>query len=125
MLFPKSGAAIATNNRALLGVDGYLVSHLMALEAKDAVLPEWLYYTVCQIDMMDYADNPGYPSLKKSVVERIPIPLPPLDEQRRIVARLEEQLASVEAARRQAEEMAEAAKAIPAALLRDAFAGAL
>ena len=32
LLFPKSGAAIMTNNRALLSVDSYIVSHLAAIE---------------------------------------------------------------------------------------------
>lgn len=124
-LFPKSGAAVATNNRALLTTDGYIVSHLMALETKTDVLPEWIYHLMCQVDMMAYADNTGYPSLKKSVVERISIPLPPLDEQRRIVGRLEEQLAAVEVARRQAQALTEAAASLAAALLRDAFAEVL
>ena len=123
VLFPKSGAAIATNNRALLTADGYMVSHLMALEPKERVSSEWIYHLLCRVDMMDYADNTGYPSLKKSVVERIEIPLPPLDEQRRIVARLNERMAAAERAVRAARATAEAAAALSASLLRDAFAG--
>ncbi len=52
------------------------------------------------------------------------IPLPPIDEQRRIVARLNEQMAVAERVKRAAEAQVEAAAAIPAALLRDAFAAA-
>ncbi len=75
--------------------------------------------------MMHYADNTGYPSLKKSVTERIPIPLPPLEEQRRIVALLDERLGVAERVVRAAEAQAKAAEALSASLLRDAFAATL
>ena len=120
VLFPKSGAAIATNNRVLLTTDGYIVSHLMALYPTDETTSEWVYHVVSQIDMMDYADNTGYPSLKKSVVERIEIPVPPLEEQRRIVARLDARMAVAERVVRAAMGEAEAAGALGGALLREA-----
>ena len=50
---------------------------------------------------------------------RLPIPLPPLDEQRRIVARLEERLAAADRARRAAEDILAAMAAMPKALLRE------
>ena len=85
VVLAKSGAAIAINRRALLGIDAYIVSHLLALVAiPDLSLKEWIYFVLCQIDMADYSNNPSYPSLKKSVVEKIKIPLPPLNEQQRI-----------------------------------------
>ena len=53
------------------------------------------------------------------------IPLPPLDEQQRIVAILNEKMAAVQQARRAAEEQLHAVQALPAAYLRQAFAGEL
>lgn len=53
----------------------------------------------------------------------IQIPLPPLDEQRRIVAILNAKMAAVEKARAAAEVEMEAIKALPGALLRQAFRG--
>lgn len=126
VVLPKSGAAIATNRRALLGIDAYIVSHLLALVAiPDLSLKEWIYFALRQIDMMDYSDNTGYPSLKKSVVEEIEIPLPPLSEQKRIVADMNKKMAVVEKARDAAEAESEATHALPAAFLREAFGGAL
>lgn len=122
LIFPKSGAAIATNNRALTAVPGYLVSHLMGLEAGESVLPRWLYYAFCTLDMTDFSDNTGYPSLRKTTVEKIEIPLPPLAEQRSIVAELERELAAVERARAAAREGLALAEALPGAILRRAFA---
>ena len=126
VVFPKSGAAIATNRRAVLGMDAYIVGHLFALVAKpEMVITEWLYFAMRQIDMMEHSDNVGYPSLKKSIVEKIKIPLPPLAEQRRIVAVLNNQMAAVEKARMAAEAELEATTALPSALLRRAFSSAL
>ena len=119
VIFPKSGAAIATNNRALLAVDGYIVSHLMGLEPKDEVLSEYLYYVACDMDMMDYANNTGYPSLKLSVMRSTEIPLPPLPEQNRIIATLSEQMSAIEKARRAAEDVLEAVEALRGAILRE------
>ena len=121
VLFPKSGAAITTNNRALLGIDAYIVSHLMAVEPTEQTTSNWLYWSLCQLDMMDYSDNVGYPSLKQSTVEKVTIPLPPLSEQKRIAAILNEQMMAVERARAAAEAQWEAAKALPAAYLRAVF----
>lgn len=125
VLFPKSGAAIMTNNRAILGRNAYIVSHLIAVEPTDEATSLWLYWSLCCIDMMEYSDNTGYPSLKQSVVESIEIPLPPLSEQKRITAILNEQLAAVEKARQAAKAQLNEINALSASLLRKAFQGEL
>ena len=90
ILFPKSGAAILTNSRAILGIDAFIVSHLAALQPnKNLALTEFIYFWLFQIDMADYIENPSYPFLKLSTIKQIPIPLPPLSEQKRIVSYLE------------------------------------
>lgn len=122
VVFPKSGAAIATNRRAVLGMDAYIVGHLFALVAKpEVVITEWLCSAMRQIDMMEHSGNVSYPSLKKSVVEKIKIPLPPLAEQKRIVAVLNEQMAAVEKARVAALEKVEAVRALVSAWLQETF----
>jgi len=45
ILFPKSGAAITTNNRAILGIDGFTVSHLAAIKPKERIADIILYKT--------------------------------------------------------------------------------
>jgi len=122
VVLPKSGAAIATNRRAILGMDAYIVGHLLALiPIPDMILTEWLYFALRQIDMVEHSENISYPSLKKSVVENIEIPLPPLSEQKRIVAMLEGQMGAVERARRAAAERVEAVQALALAWLREIF----
>ena len=60
---------------------------------------------------------------RASLVREIEIQLPPLDEQRRIVAGLEAGMAAAERAQRAAEAQLAAAEALPSAILRRAFAG--
>jgi type I restriction enzyme S subunit len=59
--------------------------------------------------------------ITKPEFEAIEVPLPPLEDQKRIAAILNEQMAAVEQARAAAEAQLEAAKALPAAYLRAVF----
>lgn len=62
-------------------------------------------------------------AISRKQLLNIQVPLPPLDEQRRIVAILNAKMAAVEKARAAAEVEMEAIKALPGALLRQAFSG--
>lgn len=62
-----------------------------------------------------------YPAVTDRQVRSQLIPLPPLNEQRRIAAILSDQLAAVERARRAAQAQLAAASALPAAYLREVF----
>jgi len=85
LVFPKSGAAIENNNRALLGTDAFVVSHLAAVyPAKEKASNTFLYYLSCMVDMTNYSNSPGYPTLKVSTIKEMLIPLPPLPEQQKI-----------------------------------------
>jgi len=86
ILFSKSGAAVFKNHRAILGKDAFIVSHLGAAYPKKELLDtDFLYFYLCQIDFGNLIGDKGYPSLRLSDVENLPIPLPPLPEQKRIV----------------------------------------
>jgi type I restriction enzyme, S subunit len=98
-LFPKSGAAVATNNRALLAIDAPFVSHLMAVEPREHVEPLWVYHWLSLIDMMKYSDNEAYPSVKQSVAADIILPIPSVAEQRRITIRLGAAMSDIAAGR--------------------------
>jgi len=62
-------------------------------------------------------------SVKSGFLESLPIPLPPLSEQKRIAEILNEQMAAVERARAAAETQLDAIDKLPAAFLRRAFHG--
>jgi len=62
-----------------------------------------------------------YPAVTDNQVRNVYIPLPPLFEQRRITAKLQELMQEVRRARTAGEKQLEAAKALPAAYLREVF----
>lgn len=66
-----------------------------------------------------------FKEISKTKLNKFEIPLPPLSEQKRIVADLNKKMAAVEKARNAAEAELEAVNALPAAFLREAFSGAL
>jgi type I restriction enzyme S subunit len=100
-VFPKSGASILTNSRAMLGCDSYIVSHLAIVDANKALLDDYyLHYFLRTVDFGEIAQSEeGYPSLRLSEISELDIPIPPIDEQRRIVARIEELTLRAEEAR--------------------------
>lgn len=71
--------------------------------------------------LSDLVKGALYPAVTDSQVMSQKIPLPPLPEQKRIAAILTERLAAVERARKASEARLEAARALPAAYLREVF----
>jgi type I restriction enzyme S subunit len=67
----------------------------------------------------------GQSAVQRDKLLALKIPLPPLPEQQRIAAILNEQMAAVEHARKSIQEELAAINALPAALLRRAFSGEL
>ncbi len=78
IVFPKSGAAILTNSRGILGREAYIVNHLagvIALENKS--FPRYLLFYLSKIDMSKYIfPGSSYPSLKLETIRNLKIPLP-------------------------------------------------
>lgn len=91
ILFPKSGASTFLNHRVMLGVDGYVSSHLATIIADASQLNErFLLYFLTTISSQDLVQDHAYPSLNLPIISAITLPLPPLPEQQRIVAILDE-----------------------------------
>jgi type I restriction enzyme S subunit len=67
------------------------------------------------------AQGVGIQNLKVTGLSELSVPLPPLDDQRRIAARLREQLAEIDRAKVALETQRAAIEALPAALLREVF----
>jgi len=65
------------------------------------------------------------PKIDQGAIERFEVPLPPLDEQRRIVARVEEQLSAIDALRAAIERAQLRSRSLRRAVLERAFRGEL
>ncbi len=104
---------------------GVLNQHIFRVDLQSEILlPEWSVFAINhQLDILiDKAHGGvGLRHVTKREVEALEIPLPPLTEQKRIAAILNEQMIAVERARAAAESQLEAAKALPATYLRAVF----
>jgi type I restriction enzyme M protein len=90
ILFPKSGASTFLNHRAMLGIDGYVSSHLATITPNEnKILPKLLFNLLKRIDAKTLTNDQNYPSLKTSEIGKIKIPLLPISVQKEIVEQIE------------------------------------
>lgn len=89
VLITKSGASTLLNQRAILGQDSYVVSHIATVAPSDVTSSEWLYYFLKTVDAGRLAHGGNMPSLPLSRIKKIAVPLAPAYEQRRIVEKIE------------------------------------
>jgi type I restriction enzyme S subunit len=122
ILFPKSGASTFLNHRVILGVDGFVSSHLATIVAdRTQVEPGYLLYFLSTICAQDLIQDHAYPSLNLGTISSIVISLPALAEQRRIVGILDETFAGLATARANTERNFNNANMILKANLEKAF----
>jgi len=90
ILFPKSGASSLLDHRAILGCDGFVSSHLAVITPDvTKVLPKFLFYLLVKFQGRSIASNDGYPSININALQTIKLPIPSLEEQQRIVNKLD------------------------------------
>lgn len=100
VIFPKIGAAIATNKKRLLTTQSTFDNNVMGIVPyPEKLIPEFLYIWLLGFDLSTWASEAQPPSMRKTVVEAYPIPCPPLETQRAIVAEIEAEQALVNANR--------------------------
>jgi type I restriction enzyme M protein len=100
ILFPKSGASTFLNHRVIMGVDGYVASHLGTININpELALNKFVYFMLTKIDAKSLTADQTYPSLKLEDISKIEIPFPPLEIQEQVVGQLEEYGAIISGAR--------------------------
>lgn len=98
IVFPKAGGAIATNKKRTIQTPGAIDLNCMAIVPGPRVESDYLYYWFEALDLRTLADGSILPQISKRRVADLVIPLPPLDEQRRVVDILEDHLSRLDAA---------------------------
>lgn len=81
----------------------------------------WFVLDIFTDSLIGQTSGSTFPNLPGEKLKRVEIPLPPLPEQNRIAAKLQELMQEVVRARTACEKQLEAAKALPAAYLREVF----
>ena len=122
ILLPKSGASTFLNHRVILDVNGFVSSHLATVVCDEDLLDKRfaLYYLI-GIKAQDLIQDHSYPSLKLSDIKEIPIPIPSLEEQKQIVAKLDQCFEAIDKAKANAAKNLENAKELFQSKLNEIF----
>lgn len=117
------------NKVALPGFQGRCTTEIIPLLPADGTDRQYLAWLLRRRETVESAmrqkTGSRMPRADMDDLLSLQIPLPPLEEQKRIAAILNEQMAAVERARKAIEEELDAINKLPAALLRRAFNGEL
>ena len=101
VLFAKIGEAIRQNHRVVAGCEMLIDNNAMAAIPNARVDSRFLYHFLKTVDFYCLAPATTVPALRKSDLEKLQVPLPPLPQQRRIAAILD-QADALRAKRREA-----------------------
>ncbi|MGB2728942.1 MAG: restriction endonuclease subunit S [Halobacteriota archaeon] len=113
--------------KGLIDGVGFGTTEFHVLRPKNnEILSEWIYYFIRQPHFLKEATTyftgaVGQQRVPDSFLAEYIIPLPPLPEQHRIAAKVQDLMHEVERARSACEKQLEAVKALPAAYLRQVF----
>ena len=89
VIFPKIGGAIATNKRRILIRPTAIDNNCLGITPSAAMSTSYLFLLLSSIDFTVYQAGTSVPALSQGTLGRIPVGLPPLAEQSRIVTRVE------------------------------------
>lgn len=92
IVYPKNGGAIFTNKKRILAQDSIVDLNTGGYKPFDGFLLSFAYHIFLTIDFKQYNKGTALPNLDMNKIKNILIPMPPLAEQHRIVAKLEELL---------------------------------
>lgn len=112
--------------RHLIDGIGFGTTEFHVLRPSNEILPEWIHFFIRQSHFLQQATAyftgvVGQQRVPDEFLSNYTMPLPPIEEQRRIAARIQELMREVERARTACEVQLEAARTLPAAYLRQVF----
>jgi len=125
VIFPKRGGAILTNKKRVLFYNSSFDLNIMGVIPPSIIDGTFLFYWFQKLDLATLYDGSNVPQINNKNIEPLDFILPPLPEQKRIAAILNEQITSVEKLSKHIEEQLTTINILPAALLKRAFEGGL
>ena len=91
IVFAKIGEALKLNRRAILKVPSLVDNNVVGVKCLETVVNYlYLFFYLKTIHLEDYSRATTVPSVRKSDIEKIGLPLSPFTEQLRIVEKIEE-----------------------------------
>lgn len=125
LIFAKVGEAIRLNRRALISKNSCIDNNTMSFISDINVNYKYIYYFSKTIDLYEISNSTTVPSVRKSDLEYIKIPLSPLKEQQRIVDKIESLFEKLDKAKELIEEARDNFEKRKSAILEKAFRGEL
>jgi type I restriction enzyme S subunit len=107
VLIGEDGAKWASGDKTSFIAEGkyWVNNHAHVIRPnRKIVLDEWIIYFLNFSDLTPFITGMTVPKLNQEKMRSIPIPLPPLTEQQRIVAKLDEAFAAIDKAKSNAEQ---------------------
>ena len=124
IIFAKIGEAIKLNRRCLNKIECCIDNNLMAF-ISEKYFYKYIFYWTKSLNFYELTNATTVPALRKTDLENIPIPLPPLNEQQRIVNRIESLFAKLDRAKELIENTLAQFEENKMAILHKAFIGEL
>ncbi len=125
-VFAKIGEGLKLNRRAIISTPGLVDNNVVGLKAIELVCDDmYLFHFMTTIKLEDYSRATTVPSVRKSDIEEIAIPIPPLPVQKAIVAKIEELLSELDNGKQQLLTAQKQLKVYRQSLLKWAFEGKL
>jgi len=123
IVFPKRGGAIAKNRKVMTSIPTALDPNLMAIDThgNNGAHLEYLYWWLNSFDLSSIQTGTTVPQINRQDLAPLSIPLPPLEEQKRISDRLNE----AEEIKKTNEESNKKIEELQSSLLQRAFRGEL
>lgn len=95
MLIGEDGANLLTRSKpiAFIAEGKYWVNnHAHVIDCTDSIYLEYITYYINAISIAKYVTGTAQPKMNQAKLNTIPVPLPPLEEQKRIVEKIDELL---------------------------------
>jgi type I restriction enzyme, S subunit len=115
VLVGEDGAKWASGDNTAFAVDGkyWVNNHAHVLRPdRSVLLDKWLIHFLVHSDLGEFVSGLTVPKLNQGSLREIPVPVPPLAEQQRIVTLLDEAFASIATAKANAEKNLQNAQAL-------------
>jgi type I restriction enzyme S subunit len=124
VLVGEDGAKWGSGENTAFAVDGkiWVNNHAHVLRPhRSILLDRWLIYFLNYSDLAEFVSGLTVPKLNQGSLREIPIPFPPLEEQRRIIGLLDEAFEALAAAKANAERNLQNARALLESHLESVF----
>ncbi len=124
LLFPKRGAAIALNKVGIVDRPVAFDTNLMGVKLnQERINVKYIAYLIKNFSLISIADTSTIPQINNKHINPFIIPLPPLNEQSKIVSHIEKEISLIDAKVAKTQRLIELQKEYKTALISEVVTG--